>query len=112
MILEIKEDKNKEIYNIDQGTTAIYLFEIENRILEAVFIYLTDRNIITSELVNSDIVYDCILEFDGLKIYKTEISEDLINDINKHVLETFNINIEFTIKTIDEFYTMNQLEDI
>ena len=49
MILEIKEDKNKEIYNIDQGTTAIYLSEIENRILESVFIYSTDRDIITSE---------------------------------------------------------------
>jgi hypothetical protein len=112
MLLEIKEDKSNKTYNIDHGTTAIYLYEIENRILESVFNYLVDRNIITSEKINGDIVYDCILEFDGLKLYKSEITEDLINNINKHVLETFNINIEFTIKAIDEFYNMEEIEGI
>ena len=89
MLLQIKEDKNKEIYNMDHGTTAMYLYAIENRIFESVFIYLIDRNTITSELVNSDIVYKCILEIGGLKIYKSEITEDVIYNINKSLNTTW-----------------------
>ena len=104
----IKTDTDK----INKTTSSIYLYEVENRILEANIFYLIDNNIITYEETNNEIIYNIIPEYDGIKTYNNEaINEEIIHKLNEYIFSIFNIGIFFTINIIDEFIPSETVEE-
>ena len=82
MLETINKTIKKDTDKINKTTSSIYLYEVENRILEATIFYLIDNNIITYEETNNEIIYNIIPEYDGIKIYNNEaINEEIINII-------------------------------
>lgn len=73
---------------------SLYLQEYERRILEEVYTYLCHHNYIIDN--------DCVLCFDGIMISATRYNDELLDKLNKHVLERTGFDIKFLKKDMDE----------
>ena len=78
----IREVVDKQRPNFDATITALYLQEIENRILEKVFNYCVDKGYV---LHNA-----CVLCFDGLMLLKDSFKEELLQELNTFISLTFS----------------------
>ena len=62
--------KNDSDHKVDNATVAYYMQEIENRILEQVFLYIVDKNVIKDKI--------CSLCYDGIMILKEIITRNFV----------------------------------
>jgi hypothetical protein len=95
LIKKRKEKQKKTNYNIIGSTVSYYLQEIELRILETIYKYCLNNNIIKDE---------AILCADGLMIPKDKYDKKLLKDFNKLIKDTYELNINFTTKEMNQGY--------
>jgi hypothetical protein len=82
---------------------SYYLSEIENRILEEIFIYCCDNKYIINN--------DCCLCFDGIMISKDNLINinKIIKELEDNIYDKLNINIKLVHKNMDNGYSYNEL---
>ena len=99
------EDELKLIKNNVSETSIMsyYLSEIENRILEEIFIYCCDNKYIINN--------DCCLCFDGIMISKDNLINinKIIKELEDNIYDKLNINIKLVHKNMDNGYSYNEL---
>lgn len=86
---ERKKNKKNDIGSV----TSYYLQSKEREILELLVAYLKTRQIITN---------NCVLCFDGLMIPKESYTDQLLIDLQEHVLKTTGFRVRFTQKEMKE----------
>ena len=99
----IREVVDKQRPNFDATITALYLQEIENRILEKVFNYFVDKGHV---LHNT-----CVLCFDGLMLLKDSFKEELLEELNTLIKLTSGLDLKFIQKEMDHGFTEEQVEN-
>ena len=76
----------KNDHQIDKTTISYYMQEIENRILEQVYLFCVDRKLITDNI--------CSLCYDGKMILKEKYFDGLLSDLNQLILNKFGLDTE------------------
>ena len=99
---EIEKD-NCKINNIKSSVMAHYLQEIENQILETIYIYCIENSYIKNN--------NCVLCFDGIMIPKNNYKKELLNEFNKIIKEKFNLDLKFVEKPLDTGYTDEEIKN-
>ena len=87
--------KNDSDHKVDNATVAYYMQEIENRILEQVYLYCVDKNVIKDKI--------CSLCYDGIMILKENYYPELRNELNKLILTKFGLDLIFEQKDMDSY---------
>ncbi len=95
-ISKTKEDNNKQEGNIIGSVVSYYLQEWEHRILEVVYEYCVDN-----DLINDN---DCVLCADGLMIKKEKYNEKLLKTFSKLVKKNLDFDVVFTQKEMKQDY--------
>ena len=70
----IELNENDSDHKVDNATVAYYMQEIENRILEQVYLYCVDKNVIKDKI--------CSLCYDGIMILNENYYPELRNKTN------------------------------
>lgn len=96
LIIERKESQGKKDYNLDGSVCSYYLQSKESEILEAIFLYLKSKSLISNDSV--------ILCADGLMIEKKFYNPTLLNEFEQLVKKKFNINVKFSKKEMNQDY--------
>lgn len=94
---DIEKVKNKNKLTI----FSLYIQNIENQILEEVYTYMLNKNIISNNFV---------LCFDGIMIPKNSFYPELLNEINQLIKDKFNFDLKFINKEMNDGFTMEQLQ--
>ena len=103
------ESKQKDDNNYCKGfvryssVLAIYLQEIENRILEEVFLYCKSKGYI-------DDSNNCVLCYDGIMIPKISYKPELLQELHEFIRSKFKFELNFLEKPIDKYYTQEQIK--
>jgi hypothetical protein len=95
-ILKDKIEIGKPEFNEIGSVVSYYLQEWEHRILEEVYIYLCDEELIINN--------DCVLCADGLMIKKEKYDSKLLKILPKLIKKKLNLNVIFTQKEMKEDY--------
>jgi len=88
-------EKGKD-YNHEGTTTSWFLQDKECLILETIYTYCCDNNLITDDI--------CALCNDGIMIQEENYTPDLLQKFESHVLEQTGFKVRFTEKSLDEGY--------
>lgn len=91
----IELEKNDSDHKVDNATVAYYMQEIENRILEQVYLYCVDKNVIKDKI--------CSLCYDGIMILKENYYPELRNELNKLILTKFGLDLIFEQKDMESY---------
>jgi hypothetical protein len=92
-LIAAKEKRNNQVL-------SIYLQEIENRILEAVYEYCSEQKYVNE---------DCVLCFDGIMMRKDNFNNNILQELHILIRQEFNLSIEFIVKPMDRGYTSADL---
>jgi hypothetical protein len=94
-----KHLKTNNQYNDDlktnKTTISYYVQEIENKILEEIYIYCIDKGIIKDNL--------CCLCYDGIMIIKENYKRELLLEFNKIIIKKFGLNLIFEQKDMKNY---------
>lgn len=96
VVEKLKKSKNVDNYNKIGSVVSYYLQEIECRILETIYNYLCKNKIIEND--------NCVLCYDGIMIKKEKYDESILEQLNKLIKNTYNLDLKFTEKKMDEDY--------
>ena len=96
LIIEKKKKLKEKDFNIIGSTIAYYLQEIESRILERIYKYCINRDIIKDN--------EAVLCADGLMILKENYKDDYLLKFNKLIKKHFNLDLIFIKKDINMDY--------
>jgi hypothetical protein len=88
--------------NITASVVSTVLQHYEKKVLETVFKYLKQKQIITT---------NAVLCFDGIMIPKQNYNSALLTELSKEVKETLGFNLVFTTKEMTEGYDVSEIED-
>lgn len=103
--IKIKYNNDKNIYNINGKVISYFLQEKECQILESIYDYCNDNNLINNNNI--------ILCSDGLMLFKENIKDVNINDlllnIEKYINDKLNIKISLIEKPMNDVYTLDEL---
>lgn len=94
-----KEQKSKDLsYNRKGSVVSYYLQEYENRILECIYKFLSDKKIID--------IYknDCVLCADGIMIIKNKFYDGLLEELMNEIKTKFDFDLTLITKAMDEDY--------
>ncbi len=91
-VKKVKQLKNQKDFNENSSVLSFYLQEIERRILETIYIYCKDHNIIVSDVV--------VLSADGIMIESKYYTSDLLTEFTKLITSTYNLNLIFISKSL------------
>lgn len=99
-IVEDKKAKrdNELGYNKKGSIVSYYLQEYECRILECIFKYMVNKNLIN---LNKP---DCVLCADGIMIPKDKYYEGLLLEIEEEIKNKFDFDLKLVTKDMDEDY--------
>lgn len=111
-IYKIIKNNNKLIYDdlklkdakvCDTTIISYFCSEIENRILENIYIFCVDNNIIINN--------DCSLCYDGIMLKKENINDitELLKNIEINIFEKLNLTIKLKVKDMDEGYNYDEI---
>ena len=98
-LVTVANKKRKDKWNIAGSVCNYMMCREENRIIECVYRYLTNRKIDVGTLV-----------FDGLMIYYNEETETLCRDMEREVLNEIGISVHFVEKSMDEYLSNDLLQ--
>ncbi len=90
-----KKEKGQNAWNASY--MSFFLQEHEERVLQTVYTYLLNNKYIKNNIVS--------LCHDGIMILKNDFNDELLNKINKNVKQKLNLDLQFTFKEINNFYT-------
>jgi hypothetical protein len=96
----VEHKKNKG--NIKASFMSYYLQTIENDILEHIYTYCKNNNIIPDD--------NCILSNDGVMILKSKYNPKLLKEFSSIIKKKMDLDIEYINKPYDEGYTIEQIE--
>jgi hypothetical protein len=97
----IEKKKNK---NLNKASVmSYYLQDKECLILEQLYLYCVEKKHIVDN--------NCVLCCDGIMIPKKNYNENILNEFTKLIRNKFNINLEFSVKSYDNIYTNEFIED-
>jgi hypothetical protein len=102
LILKRKTEKKLDDKNLIGSTVSYYLQEFERRILETIYMHCINNKIIINN--------DAVLCADGLMIPKDNYNKKLLKDFSKLIKNTYNLNLIFTTKEMNQDY-LNILDD-
>lgn len=101
LVLQESKKKTKMVdgveltYENEMGTAmSIFLQEYERRILDQMYIFLRDNQVIRDDLA--------ILCFDGLMVRKEHWNDSYLIKMSRYIKEKTGFNIKFTVKTMNE----------
>lgn len=105
-LVELKKAKRDEIleYNKKGSIVSYYLQEYENQILECIYTFLINKDLIDNKKP------EVVLCADGLMIFKEKYYDGLLNEFEIEIKEKFNFNLKFEMKEMNEDY-LNELND-
>ena len=95
-VIKRKNDQGKTEYNLAGSTCSYFLQEYEIRILETIYKYCVDNQIIHQNCA--------VLCADGLMIEKEFYSPSLLSTFHEIVHDKFGLDLQFTTKDMDEDY--------
>lgn len=98
-----KNKQNKKIndYNINSSVCSYFLQEYENQILETIYLYCFNNNLIDN---------DAVLCADGIMINKNKYYPELLDELQTHIYKTNGFNLILTTKEMNQDY-LNILDD-
>jgi phage/plasmid-associated DNA primase len=102
-VIERKTKYGKTDYNLSGTTLSIFLQELEVRILEEIYKYLTATNYVQ----NNNIV----LCADGVMIESRNYKQELLADLSILIKDTFNFNLTFSVKPMNKRFTNELIEE-
>ena len=102
---EIKKliEKKKNCNIKSSSILSLYLQEIENQILEEVYIYCLS----TKYILNNS----CVLCFDGIMLLKDHYKTSLLTELQELIQNKFNLSLNFVEKSLDKYYNDEELEN-
>lgn len=101
MYTDISKYKSKKS-NIKATFMAYYLQTIENKILEFVYLYVKEKNLISDDFL--------ILSNDGLMILKEKFYPELCDEFNKIIFDKMGLDIKYIHKEYNQNYTIEEIE--
>lgn len=93
-VIRIKKESNKEKYNLNGSVCSFLLQEYEVRVLEQLFIYCVNKNLIRGG--------NCVLCADGLMIDKRNYKPELLDEFNKLIIDKIGFDLTFTQKEMNQ----------
>jgi len=102
-VIARKSKQGKTDYNLNGVTLSIFLQEIESRILEEIYLYLTENNYIKNKNI--------VLCADGVMIDEKKYKPDLLNILPTLIKQKFNFNLSFSVKPMNKGFTNELIED-
>ncbi len=102
-VIERKEKKGQQYYNLDGATIAVFLQEIEVRILEQIYIYLHDNKYLHGKSL--------VLCADGVMIETSEFKNDLLPKLSELVQAKFGFTLEFCTKPMDKSFKKEDINE-
>lgn len=102
-IIARKSKQGKTEYNLNGVTLSIFLQEIEVRILEEIYLYLTENNYIKNKNI--------VLCADGVMIGEKNYKPELLNILPTLIKQKFNFNLSFSVKPMNKGFTNELIED-
>lgn len=103
-LYDIIKDRNKNLKRKDynhEGSFLSYLIQdIENKILETIYLYCQERGIIKN---------NCVLCNDGIMILKEAYSDTLLEQFSEVVYDNLGIRVQYINKEFDEKYSMEEV---
>ena len=97
-----KEEQHIKDYNLKASVCSYFLQEYESRILECIYLYCKETNIIYKSVV---------LCADGLMIPKENYKDELLNEFKDLIKCKLGFNLNFTKKEMDQGYSIKELQD-
>lgn len=102
-VIERKTKQGKTDYNLAGVTLSIFLQEIEVRILEEIYLYLTANNYVQNK--------NLVLCADGVMLETKDYNPVLLNDLSVLIKNKFNFNLTFSVKAMDKGFSNELIED-
>lgn len=94
LVSELKKSRNTKKFNNDRGSVVSYfLQEWERRLLEMIYIYMKNRNIIDTNLV---------LCFDGIMIPREKFYNELLTELEEDIYIKTGFRIKIVKKDMDQ----------
>jgi phage/plasmid-associated DNA primase len=98
-----KNKQGKNDYNLYGVTLSIFLQEIEVRILEEIYLYLTANNYIQNKNI--------VLCADGVMIETKNYNPTILNALAELIKDKFNFNLTFSVKSMDKGIPLELLDE-
>lgn len=98
-----KEEKNIKNYNIKGSVCSYFLQDCECRILETIYLYCIDNKYIINN--------NAVLCADGLMIEKEIFKNELLDEFNKIIKDTFGLNLIFITKEMNQGYSIEEINN-
>ena len=98
-----KEEKNIKNYNIKGSVCSYFLQDCECRILETIYLYCIDNKYIINN--------NAVLCADGLMIEKAIFKNELLDEFNKIIKDTFGLNLIFITKEMNQGYSIEEINN-
>jgi len=96
LIEKYKKSKNKHLNNLDGSLVSVVLQYHENRCLEVMHTFLTNKKVIEKN--------NCVLCFDGIMVPRNKQYNGMIDETEKEIYDKTQFNIKLKIKSMDEGY--------
>ena len=97
-----KQLQKKEKYNAIGSVVSYYLQEHEIQILETIYKYCNNNNLIKNNI--------CVLCADGIMIQKRHFKPELLELLTLEIKSKLNFDLKFKNKLLDEGYTKELIE--
>lgn len=103
LIEKRKSDKNIKDYNLVGSVCSYFLQEYECQILETIYNYCVENNIIENNIA--------VLCADGLMIQKDKYNDDLLNIFTDLIKDKLEFELKFTTKEMNQGYTIEDINN-
>lgn len=97
-----KKDKNNKKLIKHSSVLSSFLQEIESRLLETIYEYLSYKKIIIEN--------DCVLCADGLMIKKDKYYPELLSELHYLIKYKYNLDLNFSQKIFKDFYKDEEID--
>jgi len=102
-VIRRKNKQGKTNYNLNGVSLSIFLQEIEVRILEEIYLYLTANNYVQNK--------NLVLCADGVMLETKNYNHLLLNALAVLIKDKFNFNLTFSVKVMDKGFSNELIED-
>jgi P4 family phage/plasmid primase-like protien len=102
-ILEIKGKENKNVTNLVGSVCSYYLQEYEHRILNELFLYCQEQEIIQNNI--------CVLCADGIMLQQHLFKPELLQTFKELIISKLGFNLNFIVKDMNNGFDINTLDD-
>ena len=102
-VIERKTKQGKTDYNLYGVSLSIFLQEIEVRILEEIYLYLTANNYVQNK--------NLVLCADGVMLETKNYKPTLLNDLAVLIKDKFSFNLTFSVKSMDKGFSNDLIEE-